>query len=301
MTNAESPMRTLIIRHMGDAHSPYQFRVERLRDAKQGEAAILTAPDTLHVEGHPDSHLSHDLRWYLEQFLDYPFAPHTGVAERIQSALQDWGAQTFARLFTGPAGLWYHKAYQAGLHNLTLKIASDHPRILSWPWEALHDPHSGTLAHACRIERQLSELYDPLPLPDLPRDRINILMISARPKAQDVGFRALSRPLLALIQQEKLPAQLDILRPPSFAKLQAQLRARPNYYHIVHFDGHGGYGVVPPGVGGYQFREGHQGLLCFEDDTGQEQLIGAQQLGTLLREHRIPIMVLNARPPSSGL
>ncbi len=118
-------------------------------------------------------------------------------------------------------------------------------------------------------------------------------MITARPKEQDVNFRALSRPLLELIKREKLPAQIDMLRPPSFAHLREQLENHPGHYHIVHFDGHGGYGVLPT-VDGHQFREGRQGMLCFEDDAGKESLIDAHQLSSLLREHRIPIMVLNA-------
>ncbi len=289
-------MHTLIIRHLGDSAEPYRFQVERLRDGKRGDATTLTAPEAIRVEGRPDSNLSLDLRWYLEEFLEYPFAPNTGVAERIRSALEDWGQQAFQGLFSGNALLWYHDAYRTGLEHLTLKIASDDPGILAWPWEALSDPQSGTLAHGCRIERQLSELYAPLPLSgNLPREGIHILLITARPKAEDVRFRALSRPLLELIEQEKLPARIDILRPPSFERLQARLGEKPDYYHIVHFDGHGGYGVMPPVAGGgYQYREGRQGLLCFEDEEGREQLIDAKQLGSLLREHRIPIMVLNA-------
>jgi len=284
---------TLIIRHVGDTDNGACFRVERLADGKQGDTAAIVEPAT--VASRPNSNLSRDLRWYLERFLDYPFPPDTEVAEQIQTALENWGAQAFQALFTGNALLWFYDAYRAGLTHLTLKIASDNPRILAWPWEALHDPQSGTLAHFCRIERRLDALYDPLPLPDnLPRDSINILLITARPKEADVGFRALSRPLLELIQREKLPATLDFLRPPTFANLREQLRAKPGHYHIVHFDGHGGYGAVPSELGQHQFRQGAHGLLCFENDEGKEQLVDAEQLSTLLREHRIPIMVLNA-------
>jgi hypothetical protein len=245
--------------------------------------------------GRLDSNLSRELRWYLEEFLDYPFPPRTEVAERVQDALHKWGEQNFGALFHSGRGRdFYHDAYRAGLENLTLKIASDDPRVLAWPWEALRDPQTdGTLAHHCRIERQLSGHHDPLDVPaSLPRDRINILLITARPYEADVGFRTLSRPLLELIVQEDLPVSVDMLRPPTFDRLRDHLRARSGYYHIVHFDGHGGYG---PGASpdGYRLK-GAQGRLLFETETGPPEPVSADQLSALLREYRIPIMVLNA-------
>ena len=96
-------MHTLIIRHVGDEAERYRFQVERLRDGKRGDATTLTAPEAIQVQGRPDSNLSLDLRWYLEEFLEYPFAPNTGVAERIRSALEDWGQQAFQGLFSGNA------------------------------------------------------------------------------------------------------------------------------------------------------------------------------------------------------
>jgi hypothetical protein len=222
-------MHTLIIRHLGSEGDRYRCQVWR-PDGKVAEEVLLTAPDDICVEGRPNSNLSLDLRWYLERFLDYPFAPQTEVAERVQEALRAWGEQAFVALFHSGRGRdFYHDAYRNGLENLTLKIASDDPHLLAWPWEALRDPQtSGTLAHHARIERQLSGQHDPLDLPDqLPRDRINILLITARPYAGDVGFRALSRPMLDLIRQGNLPPRVDLLLPPTFEQLRQHLQQRP--------------------------------------------------------------------------
>ena len=178
------------------------------------------------------------------------------------------------------------------MENLTLKIASDNPHVLAWPWEALRDPQSAPLAHTCRIERQLSKQLTSPDLPtDLPRNRINILLVVARPYDADVGFRTLSRPLLDLISSENLPAKIDMLRPPTFDQLRQHLRNHPGYYHIVHFDGHGGYG--PQNQNQYKGNT-REGRLIFETDTGQKDSISAEKISSLLREYRIPIMVLNA-------
>jgi hypothetical protein len=40
-----------------------------------------------------------ELSWYLEEFLDYHFAPRTERAERIERALRRWGREAFHALF----------------------------------------------------------------------------------------------------------------------------------------------------------------------------------------------------------
>ena len=282
----------LIIRHLGEL----RFAVTRLDDGKSSSPVQLVPPDTVTVDGRPDSHLLQDLRWYLERFLDYPFEPHTDIAERVQRALEEWGRLTFERLFSGQPLLWYDRIRTtAGLSNLVLKIACDDPSVLAWPWEALCDPHGTTLAHTCRLERQLSDLHDPLPLPKgLSKTRVNILLVIARPYGEeDVGFHAVSGPLVDWVHAERVPVRIEVLRPPTFTALQQRLEARPGHYHIVHFDGHGGYGEVDPPPSRYEFRS-PQGLLVFEDPDGNESTIPAYKLTALLAEHRIPIMVLNA-------
>lgn len=232
-------MPALIIRHV-EASDPPQFQVVRLKDGKTTAPAAIVSPASTPVKDLPNSNLSVKLRWYLEEFLGYPFPPKTDQAERVQAALRGWGEQAFTALFGAGSGRdFYHDAYRDGLENLDLRIASDHPGVLAWPWEALADPqHPGALAHHCRIERQLDRGHDPLPLPEgLPRDRINILFVTARPYEGDVRFRSLSRPVVEWIEQRELPAQVTILRPPTFQRLREHLRERPAYYHIIHFWG----------------------------------------------------------------
>ncbi len=291
-------MPTLIIRHV-ETSDPPQFQVVRLKDGKTTPPAAIVSPASTPVKDLPNSNLSIELRWYLEEFLDYPFPPVTDRAGHVQDALRGWGEQAFTALFGAGQGRdFYHDAYNAGLEHLDLRIASDHPGVLAWPWEALADPQqAGALAHHCRIERQLDRGHDPLSLPEgLPRDRINILFVTARPYENDVRFRSLSRPVVEWIANQELPARVTILRPPTFERLRAHLRERPAYYHIVHFDGHGGYGTAPAADAGglpHLFK-GPQGRLIFETGDGQPDPIPADKLGALLREHRIPVMVLNA-------
>lgn len=138
---------TLTIRHQGEENGQPQFVVTRLSDGKTTEAVFLNPPEKITLPNRSHSHLANDLRWYLEQFLDYPFPPKTTLAEEIQDVLEQWGKAIFSNLFQGKARDWYQDARKESLNQLTLKIASDDPRILAWPWEALHDPEGTTLPH----------------------------------------------------------------------------------------------------------------------------------------------------------
>jgi tetratricopeptide (TPR) repeat protein len=231
-----------------------------------------------------------ELRWYLEGFLDYPFPPETVHAEQVLDALKSWGRDAFNALFDRrDGGEWLAKTD-------IIQISSDDASVLSWPWEALYDPRAGTyLAPRYRIERRLNQLEDPPAPGDLPKDRVNILMVVARPYRNDVRYRSIARPLVELIHSKHLPASVDILRPPTFEQLRADLHARPNYYHVIHFDGHGGYGEAGVHVDrSHHQYQGSQGHLIFENDLGEADPKSANDLSVLLHEHAAPTVVLNA-------
>src|ERR1022692_4337352 len=199
----------------------------------------------------------------------------SATAERVLDALQAWGTQAFNALFDRrDADKWL-----AGSE--ILQIRSDDPPILSWPWEALFDPQRNYLAHERQIARCLNHLPDPPPRPKLPQDRVNILLVVARPFARDVRYRSIARPLVELIRSEGLPAHVDVLRPPTFDQLREQLRAHPDYYHALHFDGHGAYG---DGAGQHSphMLQGPQGSLVFEDANGDPDPKSARDLSALL-------------------
>jgi tetratricopeptide (TPR) repeat protein len=286
------PMSRLMITHVA-ASEPAQFEIVRLRDGKRTQPIGVPSPYGFPVAGRANDHLMSQLAWYLERFLDYPFPPRTEQAAAVEDALEAWGRQVFDALFdSGLARDWMADAKRTP--GFQLHISSDDPAILSWPWEALCDPEAGVLAHRAQIERRLNEhLSDPSPLSDkLPHDRINILLITARPYDQDVQYRSISRPLIELIEKKHLPAHVHLLRPPTFDRLREHLGEQPHFYHILHFDGHGGY-QSELGSSTELFR-GAEGRLVFEDEDGKPAPVTAGDLSDLLREHAVPVVVLNA-------
>ena len=97
----ENPDTTLIIRHLENS-SPPKFEILRLPDGKRAGPFELPPAAGYPVEGRPDSDLLRELRWYLEDFLDYPFPPETDHADRVLKALKDWGEESFRALFAEP-------------------------------------------------------------------------------------------------------------------------------------------------------------------------------------------------------
>ena len=298
-------MHTLVIQHIPDSVPPAFTVIRHEPYQPAAESAAFAPPDGFPVEGLPNSDLRRELRWYLETFFDYPFHPETGRAERVLNSLKEWGEQAFRALFgSGQARDFYRDATRDGHESLRIRVTANDPRVLAWPWEALYDPQHGYLAHHCHVERQISSAPDPLPLPeDLPRDRINILLVTARPFEGDVHYRSISRPLVELIAKHKLPAEVTLLRPPTIDRLGEVLRERRGYFHLLHFDGHGGYGNLTDDVEAagalandvtpHSFS-GPQGCLVFETPEGEPYPVPAKTLGAVLREHRIPAVVLNA-------
>ena len=58
---------------------------------------------------------------------------------------------------------------------------------------------------------------------------------------EDVVYRTISRPLVEAIRNAKLRVNIELLRPGTYEALERHLESKGSgYYHIVHFDVHGG-------------------------------------------------------------
>ncbi len=287
-------MPTLTIRHVNAGETGAAKFQASGEQGQAGDTAEIKPPVGFPVDGRPNSDLHSELKWYLEEFLNYPFSPETEHAERVRASLKAWGVQAYNALFENRLGaLAFQAATKDGLSKLTILIASDDPAVLGWPWEALQDPLSGPLAQTCQLERRLNHVLAPEAVKKWPKDRVNVLLVTARPYTQDVHYRSISRPLFELIEEKDLPAEVTVLRPPTFDALRDHLRDHPHHYHVLHFDGHGAYGPMGNPSDIYTLG-GPEGCLVFEKEDGTEDAVSSEKLSVLLREHHIPMMVLNA-------
>ncbi|MCL2856816.1 MAG: tetratricopeptide repeat protein [Oscillospiraceae bacterium] len=272
-------------------------------NGKQSDSVTISPPWEIMIG---KQSLRQGLQWYLEEFLELPIDNYQMRVDEIQAALSKWGRYCFDALFEcGRARDWYRDARQDDLSRLQLEIVSDNASVLSWPWEVLESRDDGPLAKQCRIERRLDGIGDVQPLPEKPAAKqLNILYVIARPYGdRDIGFQTLARPLIDFANEGSWPVHIDVLRPPTFDQLCAKLDEKSNFYHIVHFDGHGGFGNLTSTSSGQladsratrdRFIGQHSGILVFEKDDYSADEIPAAMIGQLLRKHNIPVMVLNA-------
>lgn len=257
-----------------------------------------------------------DLRWYLEEYFVWPLGIFKERAERIEKNLPVWGQELYeAALATPVAAKALDTWRQAGTdveRRFSVFVDSELPdgaseeeqvasreaatEMLSLPWELLHDGN-GFLFHGnhpVRVRRRLPNRYpQPVRPTQLP---IRILLVSPRPEDELTGYfdhRSSAKTLVEATESLGELAQLSVLTPPTFSGLGETLRqaAEENVpFDVIHFDGHGVFDYEV-GAGG----------LCFEDpDDVQKiagravQLVHAEKLAEVIRDHRIPLIFLDA-------
>ncbi|MEW6366102.1 MAG: CHAT domain-containing protein [Acidobacteriota bacterium] len=315
-TDAKEPIM-LTLRITQTAEGNDQYRVETALD-ENGRRSGLATSRFLFAFTDQDRE---GIRWYLEDYLEYPLDPAPKIATRIERRIADIGTELFSAVFdSSPTAQRLWARLQPSLNDTRLEIITGIREATSIPWELLRDPLTGTpLALDARafVRSQTVPARPPRPVDKSPLDagesRIRILLIICRPRGRDdVPFRSVaSRILRSLSRDARNIVQLDVLRPPTFEQLGKTLRAAKRSgqpYHVVHFDGHGIYANIPEPDQLAAFlkslgvltlgkpRPGEHGYVLFENPQAREntELIDGDRLGKLIVETGVPVLVLNA-------
>lgn len=261
-----------------------------------------------------------DLRWYLESYFLWPVGVFKARAEGIEKKLPQWGQDLFKTALGADAArnartAWQHSA-DSSERRFSVEVDRELPEgapadaqttaaeaateFLALPWELLHDGRGWLFQgkHAARVRRRLpnrqAQPARPTALP------VRILLLSPRPEKDGEGgrigyidHRISARPLTDAVENLGELARLTVLNPPTYAALEKALQEaadRHEAFDVVHFDGHGVYDRRL-GLGG----------LCFEDPKDESKLeqrkmdfVDAAKLAGLFRQHRIPLVFLEA-------
>jgi tetratricopeptide (TPR) repeat protein len=270
---------------------------------------IFTAPLGV-IEGE-------DLRWYLEDYYLWPIGMFNERAARIEAQLPRWGQDLYEAALATPVA---HEAFNAwqqagadGERRFSVFVDSELPEgasdpeqagtreaaseLLALPWELLHDGRGFLFhgKHPVRVRRRLPNRHAQAVRPT--RLPIRILLVSPRPEEENrIGYidhRISARPLIEAIESLGELATVTVLAPPTFSALEEALQKageRGEPFDVVHLDGHGVYD-----------HEHGLGALCFEDpndaqqvDKRRIQFIHAEKLAEVIRDHRIPLVFLEA-------
>jgi tetratricopeptide (TPR) repeat protein len=195
-----------------------------------------------------------DLRWYLEDFLQYPQDPAPAIAARVEGRMAEVGTQLFASVFQAnddARDLWAQ--LRPKLNETAVEVSTSVEAAAAIPWELIRDPKTDeplALRAPVFVRSQPQAVQRPQ-LPKLRSGPIRILLVICRPGGDsDVPFRSVASQLLKGISEEaRATYQLDVLRPPTFEQLADVLRRAKSDrkpYHAVHFDGHGIYADLAP-------------------------------------------------------
>jgi tetratricopeptide (TPR) repeat protein len=247
------------------------------------------------------------IRWYLEEYLQYPVDPAPSIAARVERRLTEIGTELFRSIFEGDADairIW--NTVGPHLAETRVEVVTGLEEAASIPWELLCDPTT-TVPVALRVRSFVRAHPHAAAAPDVPeqQETLRVLLVICRPGAeQDVPFRSVASHLVRLSRQARERLQLDVLRPPTYAQLARHLRAASASglpYHVVHFDGHGTYADdAAAAANGIPLlsrpRGGDHGFLLFEypSDRMNRQLVDGPALGALLVETDVHVLVLNA-------
>ena len=271
------------------------------------------------------------IRWYLEDYAEFPADPAPVIAREAEARLEQTGAALFRHVFGGgdAAGIW--ERARDRLAGVRVEVDADPGAGPGLAWELLRDPGRNApvaLDAGAFVRTHLQAAGHP-DLPEPAGDRLRVLLVICRPgRGEDVPFRSVASRLVRGGAGQMEGLDLDVLRPATFARLSQVLHAakdagRP--YHVVHFDGHGtwldladlaedadggeeGGGAAGDGSGltvsplRYEVpvagtvRPGQHGYLLFEDpgSADNQQLADGPTMGRLLVDTGVPVLVLNA-------
>jgi tetratricopeptide (TPR) repeat protein len=225
-----------------------------------------------------------DLRWYFEEFSDFPAGGDQERARRVGKQIAEWGMRTFNRLLD-------HQSFAEELDmDLDLSFESAQASFLSAPWELLYCKScGGFLAPNIRaLCRRISATNEDRSAAGKTRRAlqgpVSILIVISRPRElESIPTHNVVEPILAIIDRMAGQVQIDVLRPPTLANLSTTLRSKQ--YDVVHFDGHGGLIGEPEHEGGYLF---------FETETARRDPVHAHRMRQTLEGCDLPLFVLNA-------
>ena len=164
-----------------------------------------------------------DVRWYLEDYLQYPVAPAPEVAARVEARMAGLGTALFRQVFEANRDtlrLW--DAVAERLPDTRVEVDAGVEGGSAVPWELLRDPVSdGVLAlRAGAFVRTHPQAAVPVGLPGPGTGGLRVLLVICRPGgAADVPFRSVASHLVRLSRGAREAFRLDVLRPPTFAEL----------------------------------------------------------------------------------
>ncbi|PZF72573.1 CHAT domain-containing protein [Taibaiella soli] len=241
------------------------------------------------------------LRWYLEDYTYQPFEPNPEIAKQIEGRLQAIGEQFFISMFyNDEESIILCRNFLENIVQTKVDVVNNSRQELPFPLELIKSP----------------DLNDPIFLKvesisyivqgnttsqtNIEAGLVRVLLVISRPSQyKDVPFHSVGRMLTdALRSSGSRHIILEVLRPPTFQKLEEKLSAaveRNQPYTMLHFDGHGIFEDINAVMVG-ETPQKYRGYILFENNNfpGNVEYIQGKALGEMLVRNGVYFVVLNA-------
>ena len=205
-----------------------------------GEAGTVECESQLDFELSPRD--AEAIRWYWEDYLDYPVGDAAASADFAEKRLRQIGETLFRQVFgSAPAARLWALASPC-LGDIRIEISSPaHDKAADIPWELLCDPDTGRwLAAECRgyVRRAAMAPNEPLFRSDS-APKLRVLAVLCRPaRLGSISYRPAFREIVSRYPQDLV--EWEVLRPPTFGKLTSTLLEAESFgepFHVLHFEG----------------------------------------------------------------
>lgn len=123
------------------------------------------------------------IRWYLEDYAEFPADPAPVLAADAESRLVQLGTSLFSQVFAGQDATAIWAMAQARLGQARVEVDTDPAEVPGLPWELLRDPNTGTaLALGAGVfVRTHLETAGQVNLPEAAGDELRVLLVICRP------------------------------------------------------------------------------------------------------------------------
>ena len=240
-----------------------------------------------------------ELSWYLGTWSTWPAGPGSKRACKVEDSLVEWGRSLLGAVLQADedARMWRDWIGVRGNRRVVIKVSGSGAGVLELPWELLADERGFVFAGRKRarvirrLERAEVELEDDTG--DVAHVALRVLLVVSRPDDGWIDPRVSLTPVLEALGKLGDRVDIELLEPASLVALgetlnRAEERGKP--FDVVHFDGHG---VYRPDLGCRALVFVAHGSA--DKDSRMSELVPAAKLGELLAEHRVPLVLLEAR------
>jgi hypothetical protein len=225
--------------------------------------------------------------WYFENYVSRPGAL-PGEESIVARSLREYGQALFEQIFSNREVYAAFAQLMAGEFEIEVVGSPAFHKIL---WETLWNPRENApLAHRAPLIRR--NLLPGSEFRSAPAPVLRILLVVARPRGPaDVAYQTISLPLIELLKNTGVRAEVDVVRPGTWDALRDKVHEQGlGYYHILHFDGHGEIQLAP----GPDNTDIEEARLFFESGGASRHPVRGRDFAELLSSYQIPAVILNA-------